>query len=218
MNSINWSTVKVVSWDIDGTFYDLKAFMGALKKDLLVRAFTFRWFSLVRDVYRLVRFKRHMDWVRHHSPDFAVGNLAGRDHICETMEDIYARLLPDIGLLPGVVDLLDWIDSQGVTQIVFSDYRKSSKLKALGLNGRFEKVFAGEDRGHLKPSPTAFKAILDDLNVQPETFLHIGDRTDTDGAASESVGYQVAIIGSNFETASDLLALLRAQAADSSKN
>ena len=211
MPPIDWAKVKVVSWDIDGTFYDLKAFMSALKRDLFLRAITLRWWSLIRDLSRLIRFKRHMDWVRHHSEDFTVGNLEGRDEIGKTMADIYGRLLPSIGLLPGVADMLEWVAGQGVQQVVFSDYRQSTKLRALGIEEHFEHVFAGEDLNHLKPSPTVFRAIIDQLDVAPEEFLHIGDRQDTDGDAAPTVGFQVAIIGRDFATAAELHSLLVSQ-------
>jgi FMN phosphatase YigB (HAD superfamily) len=204
MANIDWSQVKVVSWDIDGTLYDLKAFMRALKQDLLIRAITFRWFSLTRDLVRLVRFKRHMDNVRHNCPDFAVGKLSGRDEIGRTMDTLYARLLPSIGMLPGVNGLLDWFDEQSVPQVIFSDYRPSTKLSALHLDGRFQSIFAGEDLGHLKPSPTVFRNIIEQLGITPAELLHIGDRPDTDGAAASEVGFQVAIIGVDFDTADEL--------------
>jgi FMN phosphatase YigB (HAD superfamily) len=204
MANIDWSQVKVVSWDIDGTLYDLKAFMRALKRDLLIRAITFRWFSLIRDLVRLVRFKRHMDNVRHNCPDFSVGELSGRDEIGHTMDALYARLLPSIGMLPGVNGLLDWFDEQSVPQVIFSDYRPSTKLSALNLDGRFQSIFAGEDLGHLKPSPTVFREIIEQLGISPGELLHIGDRPDTDGAAASEVGFQVAIIGVDFDTADEL--------------
>ena len=213
MKEIDWHQVKVVSWDIDGTLYDLKQFMNLLKRDLLIRAFTFRWLGLIRDVIRLVRFKRHMDYVRLQAPEYEVGDLSGRDEIALTMDDIYGRILPKIGMLPGVSDLLDWFDNESTPQVVFSDYRESTKLHALGVQGRFTSVFAGEDRGHLKPSPSVYKGIIDELGIEPAQLLHIGDRVDTDGAASAEVGYQVAIIGVDFETAHELCAHLERQVA-----
>ena len=204
MKQIEWEKVKVVSWDIDGTFYDLHAFMAALKRDLALRAFTFRWISLVVDLYRLVRFKTHMDRVRKLAPNYPVGTLKNRDAIGITMARIYAQILPNIGALEGVKDLLSWVETTGRRQVVFSDYRQSTKIHALGLTDHFERVFAGEDMGHLKPSPLPFKQIIAELQIEPDQLLHIGDRQDTDGAAAQEVGFQVAIIGDDFETALEL--------------
>jgi len=211
MNQISWERVRVVSWDIDGTLYDLHQFMAALKGDLLKRVLRLQWYSVLVDLSRLVRFKIHMDKVRKGAPEYRVGTLEGRDTIGLTMAKLYAELLPDLGLLQGVRELLDWIESTGRMQIVFSDYRQSTKLQALEVSAYFAYVFAGEDIGYLKPSPLAFHEIIEQLRIEPDQMLHIGDRTDTDGAAAPEVGFQVAIIGEDFPTAEHLLEALRAQ-------
>lgn len=209
MTGSEWSKIKVVSWDIDGTLYDLHAFMGLLKKDLLLRALTFRWWSLVFDLVRLVRFKRHMDKVRKMAPEYRVGSVPGREAIGRTMDRIYGRLLPSIGILPGVEDTLAWVASTQRQQVVFSDYRQSTKLVALGLEESFSRVYAGEDLGHLKPAEDVFRAIIDDLGIEPHELLHIGDRQDTDGDASGPVGFHAAIIGQDYTSCLELLANLQ---------
>jgi len=211
MKDIDWKEIRAVSWDIDGTLYDLHAFMSLLKQDLIRRALTLRWWSLCVDVFRLVRFKLHMDQVRRNPPDYPVGTLAGRDDIAETMGRLYAHILPQIGTLPGVVALLDWIQLNGKIQVVFSDYRQSTKLTALNLSSYFSNVFAGEDLGNLKPSPHPFVEIIEQLRIRPHQLLHIGDRVDTDGAAAEEVGFQTAIIGADFSSADELLKHLSGQ-------
>ena len=211
MKDIEWKEVRAVSWDIDGTLYDLHAFMRLLKQDLIRRALTLQWWSLCIDVFRLVRFKAHMDQVRRTPPDYPVGTLSGRDEIAETMGRLYAQILPQIGPLPGVVALLDWIQLSGTVQVVFSDYRQSTKLTSLNLSSYFSNVFAGEDLGNLKPSPRPFEEIIGQLRIRPHQLLHIGDRADTDGAAAGEVGFQTAIIGVDYPSADDLLRHLSEQ-------
>lgn len=206
---IDLSLVKVVSWDIDGTMYDLHALMSAFKWDLFRRMLSLGWVAAWRDFFRLLRFKRFMDRVRAAGNDYAVGPVPGRDGIALTQAEMYARILPQLGVEPGIRELMTWFAARETTQVVFSDYRPSTKLSALGLDTFFDRVYAGEDLGHLKPAPAAFRAILDDLCLEPSELLHIGDRTDTDGAASDEVGYQVAIIGDEFVSATDLLQKLQ---------
>jgi FMN phosphatase YigB (HAD superfamily) len=199
---IDLSLVKVVSWDIDGTMYDLHALMSAFKWDLFRRMLSLGWVAAWRDFFRLLRFKRFMDKVRSARGDYAVGSVPDRDAIGQTQAEMYGRILPQIGVEPGVKDLMTWFTERGTPQVVFSDYRPSTKLSALGLDRFFDRVYAGEDLGHLKPAPAVFRAILDDLGLEPAELLHIGDRPDTDGAAASEVGYQVA-------TATDLLGTLQ---------
>ena len=211
MASIDLSKVRVVSWDIDGTLYDLHALMGAFKRDLFRRMLSLHWISAWRDFFRLLRFKLFMDKVRKAKGDYKVLEVPDRSKISLTQDEMYGRILPKIGVCPGVVELLEWLASQGLKQVVFSDYTPSTKLTALGLDGYFSKIYAGESLGHLKPSTIPFAAIMEDLGLEPEQFLHIGDRADTDGGASEELGYQVAIIGRDYNTANDLLDALKEQ-------
>ena len=209
MTEDDWNQIKVVSWDIDGTLYDLHAFMRHLKQNFVQRAFTFRWWSLCIDLARLIRFKLHMDGVRKTPPAYSVGTVPGRDAIGQTMDRLYALLLPSIGVLPGVESTLAWVESTGRKQVVFSDYRESTKLNALGLQRWFSAVYAGEDMGHLKPAESVFQAMISDLGIEPHELLHIGDRQDTDGDAADAVGFHAVIIGQDFPTCSELLVKLQ---------
>lgn len=205
---IDMSRVKVVSWDIDGTMYDLKPLMSAFKRDLFRRMLSLNWVAAWRDFFRLLRFKRFMDAVRRGQGEYRVGPVPGRANIALTQDEMYGRILPQVGVSPGVIALMEWFKARGISQVAFSDYRPSSKLTALGLDSYFDSVFAGEDIGHLKPAPAAFQAILDTLELEPSQLLHIGDRPDTDGAAATEVGYQVVIINPDHSSADELLATL----------
>jgi len=204
-NPIDLDRIKVVSWDIDGTMYDLPILIRAFKRDLFRRMFSLGWIQAWRDFFRLLRFKTFMDKVRAGQGDYAVGQVPNRDAAARTQDEMYGRLLRPSDTLPGVVALMTWLKDKEIPQVVFSDYRPSTKLSALGLSHFFDKVYAGEDLGHLKPAPIVFQKILDDLQIRPDQLLHIGDRPDTDGAAANEVGYQVAIIGHGFSSASALM-------------
>ena len=58
MEPIRLKTVKVVSWDIDGTMYGLSPLMAAFKRDLLRRMFSRDWVRAWVDFFRLLRFKQ----------------------------------------------------------------------------------------------------------------------------------------------------------------
>jgi FMN phosphatase YigB (HAD superfamily) len=210
-NEIDFSKVQVVSWDIDGTLYDLHILMSHFKKDLFRRMLSLGWLGAWRDFFRLLRFKRFMDKIRKAAGNYDVPAVPNRGAIEETQREMYGRILPHIGLLPGVLALLEWLATQPVRQVVFSDYKATGKLTALGVDGFFNTVFAGEELGHLKPSPAVFKKLIQTLDIPPEALLHIGDRPDTDGAAASTVGYQAAIIGAEFPTAHDLMQALKTQ-------
>lgn len=211
---LDFKTVKVVSWDIDGTMYDLDRLIAAYKRDLFRRMLSRGWIQAWIDFFRLLKFKRYMDNIRRKAGSYAVGTVPHRSAIEETQQRMNEEILPRIGLNSGVKALMDWVKAQGIKQVVFSDYRPSRKLKALGVSEYFEAVYAGEDLGHLKPGEASFKAIIREQGIEPHQLLHIGDRADTDGAASVQVGYQVAIIGTGVDciSATGLLDMLQNQA------
>ncbi len=205
---INFGRVKVVSWDIDGTMYDLEKLIRAFKRDLFSRMLSRHWIRAWIDFFRLLGFKRFMDRIRAKAGDFRVGVVPKRDAVAQTQDEMYGRILPGIGIEPGVKELMVWLNDQGIEQVVFSDYLPSTKLKALGVEGVFSTIYAGETLGYLKPGTDSFEAIIRAHDLEPDELLHIGDRIDTDGAAADQVGYQVAIIGAQFESAGALQAAL----------
>jgi len=205
---INFERVKVVSWDIDGTMYDLDRLIRAFKRDLFSRMLSRHWFRAWVDFFRLLRFKRFMDRIRAKGGDYRVGIVPNRDAVGQTQDEMYGRILPEIGIQPGIKALMTWLQEQGVEQVVFSDYLPSTKLTALSVEGYFTAVYAGEVLGHLKPGIESFQSILNAHDLEADQLLHIGDRLDTDGAAAESVGYQVAIIGAHYDSAETLQAAL----------
>ena len=71
MKPIDLKKVRVVSWDIDGTMYDLHALMSAFKRDLFRRMLSLDWIAAWRDFFRLLRFKLFMDKVRNAKGDLS---------------------------------------------------------------------------------------------------------------------------------------------------
>lgn len=211
MRDIDLNTVKVISWDIDGTMYDLHRLMSAFKRDLFRRMLSREWVQAWKDFFRLLRFKRFMDRVRKARGDYRVGPVPDRERIAETQDEMYGRILPQLGTIDGIRELLQWFEKRGFRQVVFSDYLASTKLTALQLDGFFSAVYAGETIGHLKPARETFDHIIEELGIEPEELLHIGDRLDTDAAAAPTVGYQAILLGGHYPSAAEVLERLTGQ-------
>ena len=116
-------------------------------------------------------------------------------------------LLPAIrrrGPAPGIVELLERL--RPYTLVAVSDFDPEAKLEALGLREYFERIYAAERTGALKPDPRVFHAALADLGIPAATLLHIGNRADTDGAAARAAGCRALILGRDFASFGDLLA------------
>jgi putative hydrolase of the HAD superfamily len=190
--AVDWSRVRAVSWDVDGTLYGLTDLRRALRFMALVRAV---WPSTWRDLRALQAFTRAMNDVRLQGGDLSGLRLElpRAEHAAiETRWLIPA--LARIGPRSGAAELRARLAARGVRQVVLSDHPAREKLRALGLEGAFEQVFEGEALGWLKPSPRLFQVVVEALGVAPDELLHVGDREDTDGAGARAAGCQSIVL------------------------
>lgn len=177
--AVDWARVRAVSWDLDGTLYDLRA--------LRWRAL---WPWAWRDARAISAWKRACDEARGRG-----GQMHGLDpgpaRAAEARWLVPA--LRAIGPRAGVVAALDALAD--LPHVVVSDHPAEDKLVALGLRARFAHVIVGEALGWLKPSPRPFVAAAEGLGIPTDALLHVGDRDDTDGAGARAAGCQVVVLG-----------------------
>ena len=110
--------------------------------------------------------------------------------------------------LPGMSDVLDALDAQGIPRAVVSDHPSETKLQAMGLDQGWATLVDCSALGALKPLPDGLVAAATAMNVSPADILHIGDRDDTDGGMTRAAGASLLLRGREWTTASDLLAAL----------
>jgi FMN phosphatase YigB (HAD superfamily) len=96
----------------------------------------------------------------------------------------------------GLDLLLARLEAIGVRIGVLSDYPAAGKLRALGLDGRFEPVLCATDTevGAFKPNPRGYWRACDVWNVKPEQVLYVGDRIEVDAAGATAAGMRCAIV------------------------
>lgn len=199
------SPIRIVSWDLDGTLYPMRRMVWAL------------WLLAAREGWRpatwrqlaaLARFRRIMGAVRRRGGALGTGDLIGRAALLAHEERWYGRAIARVGVRRGVAEVLGQFRDAGLRQIVVSDYRVEYKLRALGLEGLFDAVYAGEELGHLKPSGELFRQVLERETAAPAELLHIGDHDDRDGLAARAVGCRALILGRDVRRPGDLVRLL----------
>lgn len=211
----DWSTVDVLSWDLDGTLYDL----GLMKRRLFRRVggelLRGRWGALWRDGRLLRRHQAVMRDVR-----LAGGDLTGvarpwsDEALQRAIRAWYVPAIQEAGPAPGVLAAIAAASARGLRQVLVSDYREGGKLEALGIDprpgaGPFDACFAGEVVGALKPSARLFEEVTATLGVVPARLTHIGDRDDTDAVAAVAAGCRALVVGRDFD---DFHALARSLA------
>lgn len=90
----------------------------------------------------------------------------------------------------GMPDTLNALVQHGCTLAVLSNKPDAATRAMVGrvfANWRFAAVRGHVDGFPLKPDPAAAKAIADELNVKPHTWLYIGD-TDIDMQTAKAAG------------------------------
>jgi HAD superfamily hydrolase (TIGR01509 family) len=132
----------------------------------------------------------------------------------ETPDDPYPELLRELGvenadafidaehevwrpaheILASAQALLDSLRSRGLkTGLVANSWPDPARLlradvEAFGLSELFDVIVFSEEVGFRKPQPEIFLHALEQLGVEPEQAMFVGDRLDTDVQGAAQVG------------------------------
>jgi phosphoglycolate phosphatase len=201
-NALNWSTIDLVVFDVDGTLYDQRQLRLGMLRQLIVHTLQTR--SL--DTLLTLRTFRH---VRE-----ALGEQPGADFITQqyaqtatrhsttpeavralTDEWMEQRPLPLLAACryAHVAEVFAGLRAAGKQIAAFSDYPAVEKLAALGLRAEVVVCATDAEIARLKPDPAGLLAILQQTGVAPARALMIGDRFDRDAAAAERASMRALI-------------------------
>lgn len=200
--------VAAVSFDVDGTLYSTRGLRRRVLGEAVRRARELRSRAPLRDLRDLARFRRRAAAARKEGGFLDDGwaiRIAAR---LEAEERLLLPVLRRLGPAPGLIGLMEVLRFRVGRLIAVSDFVAEAKIETLGLEGRFERCYAGEEIGVIKPNPAIFRQALADLRIAPGALLHLGDRSETDGAAAGAAGCRALIRGRDFRSFGDLIATL----------
>jgi len=207
--NINWSTVKAVIFDVDGTLYDQRrlrmCMLIELIKYYLVHPNRLYDLKIIRD-FRREREKRIFDsvvdleeaqynWTAKTS---GVSTARVRSVINRWIFEVPLQHIP-LCRYPGLVTFFDALVMRGTKTAVFSDYSAEKKLAVLGLKPCCIICATDKDVGQLKPNPKGLLLVAEKLEVPIEQCLFIGDRDERDGECARRAGMPYLILNRNFE-------------------
>jgi len=120
------------------------------------------------------------------------------------LKEKYLHLKP----YPGVVDTLRELKQQGLKLGVVSDglrLKAWMRLNGAGLDGYFDAVVTYDDTGKRKPAKEPFLLICDQLEVNPEECLMLGDWPERDVQGGRLAGMKTCLAkyGQMHETKAD---------------
>lgn len=101
-----------------------------------------------------------------------------------------------VGLKPGIVELLDWLDARGVPKAVATSTLcelAMEKLELAGLRGRFETIVCGDHVPKTKPAPDVYLAAVGQLGLAPSACIALED-SDTGLRAAHGAGLACIVV------------------------
>ena len=199
---LNWDSIRLVVFDLDGTLYDQRRLRLKVLLRLLVSAASSRSLDTIRVLRHFRRYREELG--ESLASDFAtrqyvsVANRTGhppeyvRSIVEEWMERRPLDVLHDCRCA-GIEQVFAGLSARGKTIAVLSDYPAREKLHALGLKADLV-VYAGDpDVGFLKPHPAGLRHVLTQANVPAQAAIMIGDRVDRDWEVAKRNGMRALI-------------------------
>jgi FMN phosphatase YigB (HAD superfamily) len=192
--SPDWSKIKVVIFDVDGTLYS----QSRLRRKMffsLVKHYARRPWKL-KEMLVLHHFRAQREKMIHH-PCTDLENAQYYwcaqkvDYPVELIRKVVDYWIFDFPIsylrqctYPGIHAFFDTLRKHNIKRAIYSDYKAYKKLEAMGLEADLVVCSTDPQIDRLKPDPRGLLYIANQLNVKPGECLFIGDRYELDAACA----------------------------------
>ncbi|HEB41608.1 MAG TPA: HAD family hydrolase, partial [Candidatus Dependentiae bacterium] len=175
---INWSKIKVVIFDVDGTLYNQRKLrmyiLMKLLKYYIMRPQRLQELKILRD-FRREREKRAFDALDDIESDQYNWGAQASGVSPEKVRNVVEKWIFSIPLkyIPycrysGVLEFFNNLHKRGITSAIFSDYPAKEKVDALGLSPNCIVCSTDRNVDRLKPDPKGLFVIVETLGVSVE--------------------------------------------------
>ena len=196
VNTLDFTKIKAVAFDIDGTLYRTWKFNIRMPFYFLPRSFFFLKYGLVRNIM-------HKTPATENFMEVQAEHMAKKLH-CSTQEAkerldkvIYKGLekkFLHIKPCKGALDFIKRLKKNGYKIGILSDFPPEQKGDIWGIRDFCDVVLGSEEAGALKPDATPFLKLADQLHLKPEEILYVGNNHKYDIVGSKNVGMRAAWI------------------------
>ena len=163
---------EAVIFDMDGLMLDSeRAIIGCLAEAACELGHDLPevlWLSMVG----------HSEAVCRHLLDEAIGE-AQRERVLQRSHVLYeAVVAAGVPHRPGIIEMLDFLDSRRIPRAVATSTRRPlalRKLDAAGLLPRFDVICTSSDVEHPKPAPDVYLLAARSLGIDPRRCLVLED-------------------------------------------
>lgn len=210
--------LAAVTFDLDGTLYDARAFRRAYFWRAGFGIFRARKIRRLKERFRGEVFADGDALRATLEQELGVLFQTDAEHARKIEQKLFETLVLEavkkVGPRPGAHEAVQCVLDAGLKIGVVSDYSPHAKLSALGLDDLpWSTLMGAEQVGALKPYPRVFEHAASELGVSPSAVLHIGDRADTDVKGAEAAGCRAVLV----EPGAMLLDCVRAALAEQSR-
>lgn len=191
--------IKAVVFDIDGTFYPNWK-MNIMTLPVVLR--NIRLFSAFANVRKELRANPEMSVDDFYTIQAELTakklGLPVKDVLKKIESDIYIEWTASLKRVKPynhVRDVIQEIHDRGYKTACLSDFPILDKLKYFNLHDLFEdRAYTCEACGYLKPHPKAYKYVTDNVGVEPNEILYVGNSYEYDIIGAKNVGMYAAHI------------------------
>jgi HAD superfamily hydrolase (TIGR01549 family) len=203
VEQIEWSLVRLVIFDLDGTLYNQRCIRRRMLLELGL--YCLRHPSELASLEVIAEFRRARERLADEGVerirDLQYQRPASRLGIDpEKVAEVVGEWIEERPLrhLRGcrstaVEELFEALRESGKRIAVFSDYPVQAKVRVLGLNPDFIAAADDPEIDHLKPHTAGLDYLMSRSGFTPEQCLMIGDREDRDGACARRAGMRYLI-------------------------
>lgn len=200
--AIDWDSLRLVAFDVDGTLYRQSTLRLRMAADMLVHAARTRSLAHIHILraYRRLREQLGETETDAFEPILIERTAAAGHTTPEVVRSLVEHWMEQRPLshvarcrYPALLELFQGLRARGKIIGILSDYPVEAKLQALGLSAD-HMVWAGEPGvGILKPHPRGLQQLMSIAGVEPGQTLLIGDRAERDGEAARRAGAQALL-------------------------
>ncbi|MGK5091538.1 HAD family hydrolase [Deltaproteobacteria bacterium TL4] len=201
---MNWKTIRLVIFDVDGTLYNQSKFRKRMLRTLLGYYIFHPWnvydLKILSD-FRLARESHageeidNLEQVQY-SWSAKISRVSCSQVILVVEKWIFQKPLKLLSrfLFDGVLEFINILDQSGIEIVFFSDYPAEKKLQALGINSYQSFSSTDSEINALKPHPKGIHRIMEVFDVSPHECVMIGDRNDRDGEIARRANISYLLI------------------------
>jgi len=166
--------IELVIFDMDGLMFDTeRIYYKAWQESATAHGYHISWETYVQIV---ARNSRYIEKVLKE----ILGEALPYDAICEGKRAIVDQIIDKEGIVKkeGLVELLDYLDKEGIKKAVATSSMREKALRYLELGEikeRFDWIICGSDVEESKPNPEIFLKVANHFGIAPEACMVLED-------------------------------------------